>query len=354
VSEAMKVGPQARAGRELRVAISMPTMDGVPLKEIPGLARMAEDAGLHSAWTGEFFHHDGYVILTSMALATQKITVGSSISYAFMRSPTLTAAAAMDIDELSGGRFILGLGTGTRTMQEDWYSIPYEPVAAKLKETIQLIRYLWSCQKGKPARFEGRFYKINIPQYARPHAVREQIPIYTAAVNRLMLRTAGEAADGLVGHPLYSRRYLKEVVIPTVEEGLGRSGRRREDFTLTSLVITVVNKDRQMARRIAKYQIAQYSAVKTYGAILDLHGWEEEKAKAQAALRSWDLERMADSVSEEMVDAIAVAGTPDECRRRLREYDGLLDLPLLMGPYNGVPIDVALENYRAIVETFGR
>jgi len=336
------------------LGITLPLMANVPIREMAKLAKMAEDAGFHSVWSGEFFHHDGYILLTSAALATQRVGIGSCISYAFMRSPTITAAAAMDLDELSGGRFILGLGTGTRTMQEDWYSIPYEPVAPKLKETIELIRYLWSCQKGKPARFQGRFYKINIPQYARPNAVRERIPIYTAAVNRIMLRTAGEVADGLVGHPLYTRRYLREVVIPTVEEGLRRSGRRREDFTFTSLIITVVHPDRQTARRIAKYQIAQYSAVKTYAAILDLHGWEEEKTKAQQALRTWDLERMADSVSEEMVDAIAIAGTPDDCRRQLQEYEGLLDLPLLFGPYAGVSPDMALETYKATLEAFGR
>ncbi|HEY7491257.1 MAG TPA: LLM class flavin-dependent oxidoreductase [Candidatus Tectomicrobia bacterium] len=318
------------------------------------LAQQAEAAGLHSVWTGDFFHRNGYVLLSAVATVTQCIGLGTGISYAFMRTPLLNASAAMDIDEISRGRMLLGLGTGTKTMNEAWYSQPFEHPAPKLKECVELIRTAWRCAAGKPLRYQGRFYNVSIPQFARPYAVRERLPIYLAGVNPRMVQTAAEVGDGLVGHPLYSRRYLQEVVHPAVTRGLARHGKPRQEFDLASYIITSVSPDGREARREARYQIAFYSTVRTYDIILHLHGWEAEKHRIREAFKAMDMMAMADAVSDEMVQAIAIAGTPDECRQQLRRFEGLVDLPLLYAPSFGIPDNRIAENNRLILETFGQ
>ena len=200
-----------------------------------------------------FFNRNGLVTLAAVATCTQRARIATGIAYAYMRNPVLNATGAMDIDELSNGRLILGLGSGTRSMNEMWYGEKFEPRSAlKMKECVALIRKLWASHTGGGMKFEGDYYRLNIPAYVRPHIVRDRIPLYLAAVQKGMLRTTGEIADGLVGHPLYSRRYIAEFIRPNIEVGAKRAGRNPEDIDLTTLLITAVSHDREQALRDAK------------------------------------------------------------------------------------------------------
>jgi probable F420-dependent oxidoreductase len=317
------------------------------------LARRAEDAGFGSVWTIEFYNRNGLVRLAAVAQATKRVKLGTGICYAYMRTPVLNAAAAMDIDELSQGRMILGLGSGTKSMNESWYSVPFEPrSAAKMKEAVALIRALFAKQAGGRIKFEGEFYRISIPMFFRPHAARPSVPIYLAAVQKGMLRAAGEVADGLVGHPIYTRRYLREFVVPNLEIGFQRGGRKRAHFDLAGYVITAISQDREEARQEAKSQIAFYATARSYAGILDLHGWQQAKEGIYEAFKTFDFARMASFVSDEMVEEIAVTGTPEECREKLRRWEGVIDTPLLYAPSVGVSPQRLAENNRLIVETF--
>ncbi len=321
--------------------------------ELVDEARLAEEAGFEAVWVTDFFNRDAYVRMAMIGQATARIGIASGIAYAFARSPVLTAAAAADLDEITGGRVILGLGTGTRRMQESWYGLTFESPAPKAAEVIGLLRALWGAPPGRPFKFEGRFYNIAIDLFGRPGLERSRIPVYLAGVNRIMVRTAGEHADGLVGHPLYSRRYLKEVVQPAVEEGLRRGGRDRSTFDLAGYVITAIAPDREQAREEARRQIAFYSTTVTYDPLLDLYGWHEQKRAIRAAFRKFDIGAMASAVTDDMVEQIAVAGTPDDCREQLARYDGLLDHVLLYPPSFGVRHERLLENYALIRDVCG-
>ena len=181
-------------------------------------AQLAEARGFHSVWTTEFFHQHGFVRLGAVAAATQRVQLGTAIAYAFMRTPMLAASAAMDIDEISGGRVILGLGSGTRSMNQKWYSMPFDkPPAPRIRDAIGLIRAAVDAQKGGGLEYESEHYNVTIPQFARPHAPRPRIPIYLAAVNAGMIKTAAAHADGLIGHPIFTRKYIQESVIPRLE-----------------------------------------------------------------------------------------------------------------------------------------
>jgi probable F420-dependent oxidoreductase len=319
--------------------------------EMVELARLAEEAGFELAWSWEFFNKNAFVRLAAMAAATTRIGLGTGIAYAFGRSPLLTASAATDLDELSGGRLVLGLGTGTKRMNEEWYGMPFEHPATKVAELCQLLRHVWASSSG-PVRFDGLFYRLSVPQYSRPGQVRAEIPIYLAGVNPIMVRTAAESCDGLIGHPIYPRSYVRDYVRPAIDDGLERSKRSRDVFTLASCVIVSVSDDAEQARQEARQQVAFYSTVRTYDLPLDSAGFSREKDLVRAAFARLDVQAMAAAVSDEMLAETAIAGTPDECREQLRAYEGLLDLPMFYPPTFGVELSRVLENHRLILETF--
>ncbi len=332
------------------IALFTPT-----IRDMMEIAQLADEAGFDSLWNGEFFNRNGLVTLAAVATCTQRAKIATGIAYAYMRNPVLNATGAMDIDELSNGRLILGLGSGTRSMNEMWYGEKFEPRSAlKMKECVGLIRKLWASHAGGGMKFEGDYYRLNIPAYVRPHIVRDRIPLYLAAVQRGMLRTTGEIADGLVGHPLYSRKYIAEFIRPNIEVGAKRAGRNPEDIDLTTLLITAVSHDREQALRDAKNQIAFYASVKSYEGILNLHGWEEQKRAIWEHFKTFNLPKMAAAVTDDMVEQIAIAGTPEECREQIEKWKDVVDLPILYTPTAGVKADRVRENHRLIVETFGQ
>jgi probable F420-dependent oxidoreductase len=308
-------------------------------------ARAADARGMHSVWTTEFFHQHGFVRLAAVAAATSKIQVGTAIAYAFMRTPMLAASAAMDVDEISGGRVILGLGSGTRSMNEKWYSVPFDhPPAPRMREAIGVIRAAIAAQKGGGLKFEGKYYSIQIPQYARPGAARPEIPIYVAAVNRGMIRTAAASADGLIGHPIFTRKYIREVVLPELEGST---------CELAPYVVCAISNDRDQARREARAQIAFYYTTRLYHSVLDVHGWRPVGEEIAQAFRRMDFKAMSEAVPDELVDAIAITGRPDEVRDQIRQWEGLADHLLLYTPSVGSSPERAQENLIAITETFG-
>ncbi|MBI3250032.1 MAG: LLM class flavin-dependent oxidoreductase [Deltaproteobacteria bacterium] len=332
------------------IALFTPT-----IRDMMEIAKLADEANFDSVWNGEFFNRNGLVTLMAVALNTKKTKIATGIAYAYMRNPVLNATGAMDIDEVSDGRLILGLGSGTKSMNEGWYGQPFETrSAAKMKECLGLIRKIWASHKGMGVRFEGEFYRIHIPAFSRPRAVRDRIPLYLAAVQKGMLRTVGETADGLVGHPLCSRRYFAEFIKPQVEIGAKRAGRALKDIDFTTLLITAISHDRQRAIQEAKNQIAFYASVKSYEGILNLHEWEQQKRAIWEHFKTFNLEKMAAAVTDEMVEQIAIAGTPEECREQLEKWDGLIGLPILYTPTAGVSSARILENHRLIVETFAQ
>lgn len=325
-----------------------------PISEVVECARLAEQAGFDTAWTIDWNSKSAFVRLAAMAAATERIKLATGITYAFARSPILSAASAMDIDELSGGRMVLGLGTGTKRMNEEWYGVPFDKPAARMREVVQIVKQVFADQTKNSFKYDGDFYHLRIAPYQRGVPVRPDIPVYVAGVNPLMIGVAGEFGDGLVGHPLYSRRYLEEMVRPTFEQAIDKSGRPRARVDLASYIICSISNDAELARREAKNQIAFYATVRTYDRILDLHGWEAEKNGIRSAFRTVDVKAMADAVSEDMVDQIAVAGTPEQCGEQLARYEGLVDQAILYAPTFGLSPRRISENHRLMIETFAR
>ncbi len=324
-----------------------------PADQLARLAARAEQAGFHALWTAEMFH-DPFLTLAAAAVSTSSIQLGTSIALAFVRSPWVTALAALDLDILSGGRFILGLGTGLKRLNERWHGVAYGKPTPHIRECVKVIRLIAErAHTGTPIRFSGQYYDVDIQGWKRPlPPVRERLPIYLAAVREGMVRTAAEVADGLLGHPTYSQEWIRRVVLPSVARGLAESNRERADFHLCLAVCCAVDRDAAAARRAAAATIAFYATVKTYEPLFA--AYQGEAQRIQAALMRDDTAAMIDAVSDEMIDTFAVAGTPDEVRRKVAPYLELADTICLTPPDQ--LIDPAeSDRYReTLIETFGR
>jgi probable F420-dependent oxidoreductase len=325
------------------------------VRDTQEIARRAEAAGFDAAWSGEFLNRSAIVSVAAMAAVTERIGVGSAIAYAVGRSPLVLANDARFLDELSGGRVTLGLGTGTRRMMEGWHGVTDSGgPATRMEELIPLLRRLWRLHEG-PVKHHGRFYSVDItPTADIDPPLRTEIPIYTAGVNPRMVEVAGRVADGLLCHPTLTDRYLGEVIRPAVERGTEKSGRAPTDVSIMGVVICAISDDTASARREAAAQIAFYVAPKAYGPVMEASGFGAEAATIQSAFRKGDHEAMIASVSDAMIDQMSVAGTPDEVRDKLPEFERRYDHAAVYSPSFTLSVERVAENTHAIIETFAR
>lgn len=324
---------------------------GGNLDTAAGAAARAEERGFESVWTTEFYDRSATVSLAAMALRTSSITIASGIAYAVGRSPLVLAAEARDLAELSGGRLVLGLGTGTRTMQRDWHGVDGASPAPRVEELVPLLRRIWAMD-ASGVRHEGRFYRMALQPTAEVTPAAP-IPVYLAGFNARMVQAAGAVADGLVGHPIFTRRYVQDVVRPALAAGAARTGRTGE-VPVAGYVITSVADDGDRARRDAAAQIAFYTVVRTYAPLVELEGFTAEVAAVRDAWKARDHDAMIAAVSPAMLDRMAVAGTPDEARERMAAFHGLYDRLLCYVPSYGLSGEEVGERVDAVVDAFGR
>ncbi len=205
----------------------------VHLKDVAAIARAAEEIGFEALWTQET-QHDPFLPCTLIAEHTSRLHFGTGIAVSFARSPANIAYTAWDLAAQSGGRFILGLGTQVKAHIERRFGQPWpDSVTGKLREQIEVIHAFWDCwQNGTKLNYRGEYYKITLMSpFFNPGPLpfplgegpgERSIPIYIAGVNTGLAKLAGERCDGFQAHPFHSIHYLKEVILPAIEEGAAR------------------------------------------------------------------------------------------------------------------------------------
>ena len=198
-------------------------------------ARELERAGYDGAWSAET-GHDPLLIVAGAATATTTLELGTGIVVAFARSPMITATMANDVQLLSRGRLLLGLGSQIKPHIEKRYSMPWSHPAPRMREYVLAMRAIWSCwNDGSRSNFRGEFYRHTLmTPFFNPGPNPYGAPkVYLAAVGELMTEVAGEVADGLLVHPFTTERYIREVTLPALERGLAKSGRRLQGFPIS-------------------------------------------------------------------------------------------------------------------------
>jgi probable F420-dependent oxidoreductase len=305
------------------------------------LARRAEDAGFDSVWLSELYSRSAPVPMATVALATERVQIGTNIAYGVGRTPLMWAAEARDLDELSAGRIILGLGNGTKTMMEQWHGVTGDAPAVRMEELVEVLRKLWRLHEG-PVEHEGRFYRLNLrPTSDTPPPFRDRLPIYTAGVQPRMIQTAGRVADGIVGHPMFTKLYVDEVVRPALATGAAKTGRDPSEIAIMGILICAVDDDVVLARRRLAFAAAQYAASRVYDPLFALHGWSAQKAVISDAVRNRDEAAIVASVSDDILDAVGVACRPAELAEHVARHILDYDHVSLVAPPWGLSADKA-------------
>jgi len=311
------------------------------LKQAAHAAEAAERLGFSGVWTNETAH-DPFLPLAAAALRTSRIELGTAVTIAFPRSPTVAAYTAWDLAQASGGRFILGLGTQVKAHIERRFSATWDAPVERLRDYIGAVRAVWRCwQTGERLRYESPHYNLRLmtpffspPPLSDPARIP---PIYIAGVNRRLCRLAGEACDGFHAHPFHSIRYLSEAVLPWIEQGLSQSGRSRSDFQVCVSVFTTLGQgeERERARIETRKQLAFYASTPSYRTLLALHGWEEiGHALSQLATRGkWD--EMGALITDDMLTQFTVEADTLAAAATLiaKRYAGMADRVALYTPF---------------------
>lgn len=300
----------------------------------PGLdlARDCERAGAVAFCSGEFADVSAYVTAAEMAHATAEAKTGPGIAYAFARSPFVHAASVRHLDKIAPGRVFLGLGAGTARMNRDWFGVDSSHPARRMAELVSCIRAFLNAPNDEKITFDGEFYSVNAHIRA-PVLGPIDVPILLGAFNIHMLRTAGQVADGVLGHGLFTDRWWDEVVDPQLERGAVGRGRDAADLQRWGWLITAID-DEEPARAIedAKRQIGFYLTVKTYDGLVELHGWQDQVAAIRSEFASGDPRAVGRHVTDEMLWATALCGDTAQAREMLAGRSRLPDLGFLSPP----------------------
>jgi probable F420-dependent oxidoreductase len=309
------------------------TMDQrLPLSRVAAHARRAEDLGYDGLNVPDAVH-DGLAAAALALHASERLRVATSVLVAFPRSPMTVAVAAFDLQELSGGRFELGLGSQVRGNIVGRYSTPWAPPVPRMREYIQSLRAIFDCwQNGTPLRFEGEHYRFTRMQpFFKPDPLEKPgVPIHMGGIGPAMTALAGEVADGLMLHPTNTApRYIREVVLPRIEKGAARAGRDPKQVSLMAGPLTVTGPDADaLARRRehTRQLLTFLCSTPAYWPSLDLFGWRERGERLHALTREGSWKEMAGIVDDEMLETFAPVGTYDEIAARLEQaYGGVCE-----------------------------
>jgi probable F420-dependent oxidoreductase len=280
-------------------------------------ARELELAGYDGAWSAET-GHDPLMIVAGAATTTTTLELGTGIVVAFARSPMITATMANDVQLLSRGRLLLGLGSQIKPHIEKRYSMPWSHPAPRMREYVLAMRAIWACwNEGAALNFRGEYYRHTLMSpFFNPGPNPYGAPqVYLAAVGELMTEVAGEVADGLLVHPFTTERYVREVTLPALERGLAKSGREAKDFPISfSGLIATGDTDEELedATRRVRGQIAFYGSTPAYRGVLELHGWGDLQSELNTLSKTGEWEKMGELIDDDVLNAFSIVARPND------------------------------------------
>jgi probable F420-dependent oxidoreductase len=314
-------------------------IDPNPAKAADSAAR-AEAVGYDGAWTPETAH-DPFIACALAATATERMEIGTSIAVAFARTPMEMAYSANDVQSLSGGRFVLGLGSQIKPHIERRFAMPWSHPAPRMREYVNALRAIWAAwNDGVKLDFRGDFYTHTLmtPFFAprpNPHGAPK---VFLAGVGALMTEVAGEVCDGFICHGFTTERYLREVTLPALEKGRATAGKTMEGFEIVgpSFVVTgTTEEEMAKARAGTKQQIAFYGSTPAYRGVLELHGWGDAQGELNALSKQGKWVEMGDLIDDEMLDAFAVVGEPEDIAPQLTaRFGDVVDRFTFYVPYD--------------------
>jgi len=331
----------------MRIICQLPTDDWA---KTAARARWAEEIGYDGVSTSELAH-DPFMPLALAGQATRRVSLGTSIAVAFPRSPMITANIGWDLNAQTGGRFELGLGSQVKGHNERRFSTPWVAPVARLREYVQAIRAIWRCwELGEKLDFEGEHYRFTLmtPEFSPKKAGLAFPPISLAAVGPDMLRMSGRVADGVRLHGFCTRKYIENVCMPRIEEGMAKSGRRREALEISGGGFIATGADAAAVKAKldwVRYRVGFYGSTRTYLPVFEQHGLEDLGLKLQRLSVEGKWNELADQVSDDVARLFAAVGDYEALPEAAAErYGGVVDTLRL-----DLPDDIDPDRHRELV-----
>lgn len=333
------------------------TSPQLPASMISAMAAQMEQANLTGVFAPQVLGPP-FIPLAAAATSTSRLQLASGIALAFARSPFETAMATIDLDRMSGGRFVLGLGPSVKAWSEALFGQPYGKPLAHLREVIDVVRLIVAQgHTGDLTTYEGDYVKIDFtffPPHSEP--VRTEVPIWVAALRGPLVKLGAEIADGVIGHPMWSRRWITEQVPAWIDEGLKAGGRSRDQVEVNIWPLVALNDDVEAAIEAARPTVAFYAAAEQYESYFEWHGWGEvsralQKRVEQGAVRTGGFGDAAQLVPDDMVRDFFILGSREECLRQLEPIWEVADSITPVPPTWGTDMGSVLQYTQRIAET---
>lgn len=314
-------------------------------------AHVLKEAGA----SGVFTFEGPFDVFTPLVLASsvKNLDVMSNVAIAFPRNPIQLAHQANDLQLISEGRFILGLGTQVRAQIEKRYGVEFDHPVARMKELVGALRAIFATwNEGERLDFRGEYYRHTLmtPTFVPGPNPFGPPPIYLGALGPRLTRATAEVADGLLVMPFGSKRFLHESTLPAVREGLAAAGRGESDFEVVPEIIVSVDTGRDDDHASTRMLLAFYGSTPAYRPVLDAHGWGDLQPELNAMSKQGRWQEMATLIDDEILHTIAACGTPSEVAAHIRDrVDGVSDRICLYQP-GPIEVDALAE----IVDELGR
>jgi probable F420-dependent oxidoreductase len=316
-------------------------------------AAKAEAEGYDGVWSAET-SHDPFLPIAVAAGATERLEFGTGIAVAFARNPMNLAVLANDLQQLTRGRFMLGMGSQIKPHITKRFSMPWSHPAPRMRELILAIRAIWKTwETGGKLEFRGEFYTHTLmtPFFnpgPNPHGNPK---ILLAGVGEHMTEVAGEVGDGFLVHGFTTERYLREVSLPALERGAAKAGKTRAHLTVSYPGFVVTGTDdasTEAADQAVRQQIAFYGSTPAYRPVLELHGWGDLQPELNTLSKRGEWVKMGELISDQVLEAFAIVCPLDKVAAEVRRrFEGLVDRFSFYAPYRVDP-----ERWKGVLAGF--
>jgi probable F420-dependent oxidoreductase len=338
----------------MRIGVTLPSRKG-PIGEVGEKARRAESAGFHSVWSYEVYRNP-YTVLGVAAANTQHVTLGTGLAAAFSRSPFAAANSAADIDEISDGRMLLGLGTGVPEFLRAFHSTDTERPLGRMSEYLDVLRLSWQyLATGTADRFEGQHYRFKAPRvnpWGEREMRRQRIPIALAAMGPKLIELCGQKADAWLGY-FVTERYVDEFVRDHLEIGARKAGRDSSDIPIYAETVCSVSPDRDLAMSRARKQVGFYATHSAGAQVAAIHGLQDAVTDLREGFIREGIAAF-ERTDDRLVELLSISGTPEEARQKLVQYEGHVDHIMLHAPYvPPIEAEESADAFTNILDTFG-
>ena len=323
-------------GQERRWWGVMPVL---PAPVMGGIAKQMEQVGFEGVFSLQIYGPP-FVPMSAVAAQTETLKVATGVAVAGTRSPTETAYAAMELDTISQGRFVLGLGTSLHSALEGIYGEPHRKLLTHLREVVKIVRYVHANAHKGMEPLKGEYYDLEWTEMM-PTAppVREHLPIWIAALKDKLTSMALEIGDGLMVHALWTADYTVQKK-PFIEAELARFGRKREEVEINAWPWVAINDDKQQAIDDSRATVAGYAGYKEYENFFEAIGFGDMARDCQlAADAHGDPSSVVDKISDEMVQAFVKCGPVDEVLEQIEPFWGVVDSLCPMTPYRNLTME---------------